>query len=103
MGIDEARRHDQPVGVDGALGTLGHLADLGHLAVRDRDIGLVTRRTRAIEHGAVLDDEIVAHSLVPPGRNFTQEYTPGRAVPHAKNTGQPRPRRRVLDASLALA
>ena len=39
--IDEARRHDQPVGIDGALGAFRHLADLGHLAVVDRDIGLI--------------------------------------------------------------
>ncbi len=29
MRIDEARRDDQPVGVDGALGAFGDLADLG--------------------------------------------------------------------------
>ena len=37
--IDEARRDDQSVGVDGALGAFRDLADFGDLAVRDRDIG----------------------------------------------------------------
>src|SRR5918993_3613713 len=61
MRIDEARRHDQPVGVDGALGAFAHLADLGHLAVGDCNIGVVTLGAGAIDHAAVLDDEIVAH------------------------------------------
>ena len=63
--IDEARRHDQPVGVDGALGAFRHLADFGDLAVGDRDIGLVALGARAVDHGAVLDDEIVAHGFLP--------------------------------------
>ena len=63
--IDEARRDDQAVGVDGALGAFRHLADFGHLAVGDRDIGLVSLGARAVDHDAVLDDEIVCSSDPP--------------------------------------
>src|SRR5215216_3868703 len=76
MRIDKARRHDQPVSVDRALGTLGHLADLRHLAIRDGDIGLVARSARAIDHGAVLDDEIVAHRRFLPGETFPESTSP---------------------------
>ena len=63
--VDEARRHDQPVGIDGALGALGHLADLGHLAAGNGDIGLVALGPGAIDHSAVPDHEIIAHEVLP--------------------------------------
>src|SRR5206468_4226652 len=63
--IDEARRHDQPVGIDGALGALADLADLGHLAAGNGDVGLVALGARAVDHGAVPDHEIVAHEFLP--------------------------------------
>src|SRR5215212_2603147 len=89
MRIDKARRYDQPVGVDGPLGAFRHLPDLGNLAIRYGDIGLVTLGAGAINHGAVLDDEIVAHRLFPPGRNLSREYIASRPLAHAKNTGLP--------------
>src|SRR5262249_24538626 len=64
--IDEARRDDQPVRVDGAPGAFRDLADLGDLAVGDGDVGPIARRTGSIDHGAVLDDEVVAHRRILP-------------------------------------
>ncbi len=63
--IDETRRHDQPMGVDGALGAFRHLADFDDLAVGNRDIGLVALGARAVDHDAILDHEIVAHAFLP--------------------------------------
>ena len=63
------------VGVDGALGAFGDLADLGDLAVGDGDVGPIARRTSAIDHGAVLDDEVIAHRRFLPGETF-HESTP---------------------------
>ena len=73
MRIDKARRHHQPVRVDGAPGALRHLADVGHAAVLNRDIGLVPLLAGAIDHGAVLDHKIVGHRFLP--RNVAQATT----------------------------
>src|SRR5262249_42493781 len=51
--------------IDRALGAFVHLADLGDLAVLDRDIGLVAPGAGAVDHGAVLDNEVVAHRFLP--------------------------------------
>ena len=66
--IDETWCHDQPVGVDGALGALGHLADFGDLAIGDGDVGPIALGAGAIDHGAVLDHQIIAHENPPKAR-----------------------------------
>jgi len=50
--------------IDLSVSAFRHLADLGHLAVGNRDIGLVSSSAGAVDHDAVLDDEIVAHGVL---------------------------------------
>src|SRR5690242_17602284 len=88
--IDETRRHHQAVGIDGAFGAVLDLADLGDLAVRDRDIGPVALRAAAIDHGAVLDDEIVAHPF-PPGEKLCPRVHPGPKPGSCEKWGPAKP------------
>jgi hypothetical protein len=57
--VDEARRHQQPVGVD--LPPAGGVdpADLHHHAVVDRDVGSPARLPAAVDHRACSHHQIV--------------------------------------------
>ena len=61
VAVDEARRDDQPVGIDRARTRRGDPADLGNHAVLDADIGRETLAARAVDDGAATDDDIVCH------------------------------------------
>ncbi len=52
-GIDEARRNNEPVGIDGALRAFRHFSDFSDFAVGDRDVSLEARRARTVDHDAV--------------------------------------------------
>ncbi len=68
VAVDEAGRHHMALGVDYLIrGLAVKLADGGDSAVADGDIGAVTRRAGAVDHGAALDDEIVSHLFPPIG------------------------------------
>ena len=59
--VDEARRHDEIPRVEHALRVrLGNAPDLRDAPPGDRDIPRVARRALAVDHGAALQDEIVA-------------------------------------------
>src|SRR5690606_20015957 len=56
------------VGVDLAPAPAGHVADLGDGAVADGDVGGAARSSRAVDHRAAADDEIVfGHGCSVPG------------------------------------
>ena len=59
--VDKAGRDDAIGGVDDLLGAVLDPADLGDPAIRDRDIGLAARCAGAVDHSAVLDQQIVRH------------------------------------------
>ena len=61
VAVDEARRDDQPVGVDGALRVLPDAADLDDAAVLDAEVGAEARLARAVDDGAAADEEIERH------------------------------------------
>jgi len=67
MRVDKAGRDDAIGRVDDPLGAVADPADLDDPAVRDRDVGVAARRAGAVDHGAVLDQQIVRH-LGPPAR-----------------------------------
>ena len=59
--VDEAGRHDQAVGVDGAVGrALGPAADLGDAAVLDPQVAPEPGHPRAVDDRAALDVDVVA-------------------------------------------
>jgi hypothetical protein len=59
VGVDEAGRDDLARGVDLAVGAGGRKrADAGDPAARHRDVGGVAGRARAVDDGAVPDEEI---------------------------------------------
>ena len=58
--VDEARRHDHAVRVDGALGLRrAQKADGGDASVANADVAGVPGRAGAVDDVAVADDEIV--------------------------------------------
>jgi hypothetical protein len=63
--IDEARRDDQAIRVEGSLrGPADILPDLEDLSRGDRDIGMPRRRARSVDDGAVPDQKI-EHCILP--------------------------------------
>src|SRR5947199_6181399 len=57
--IDEAGRHELPLGVDDFLRLMGlQVAELGDLPVPDSDIGAIAWQPSAIDHRAPSDDYI---------------------------------------------
>ncbi len=61
VAVDEARRHDQAVGIDRARRGRRDAADLDDAAVLDADIGGEARLARAVDDGAAADEEIEGH------------------------------------------
>jgi hypothetical protein len=59
--VDKAGRDDETVGIDGLRRPIGDPADFGDPAVLDRHIGLAPGRAGAVDHGAVLDQQVVTH------------------------------------------
>ena len=66
VGIDEARRHE-PAGCVHLLsrGVFDSRRDPRNPSVDDCEVGLVRRCTRAVDNGAVLQDNIVRELLTP--------------------------------------
>ena len=62
--VDEPGRDDQSVGVDLAPARSVDPAHLGDDAVGDGQVGRAGRRTRAVDHGAAADHEVV-HGIPP--------------------------------------
>ena len=63
--VDKARGDDAAPGLDDLASAVPDLADLGDPAVHDRDIGLTPRCAGAVDHGAVLDQQIIGHRQAP--------------------------------------
>ena len=61
--IDDARRDDAPLDVEGRAGRPADRTDLDDGAVLDRDVGAVAGKAGAIDDHAVLDDQVVRHVL----------------------------------------
>ena len=61
VAVDEARRDDQAVGVDRALGDRGHASDLDDAPAGDSHVAAVAGGTRAIDDRSVADQEIESH------------------------------------------
>src|SRR5262245_52594115 len=61
MGVDEARGHDMALGVNRLFGSIPQFADRGDLATGDADIGAIAGQARAVDDGAIPDNEIVVH------------------------------------------
>ena len=59
--VDKAGRDDSAGRIDDFRRAVADPADLGDLAILDRDIGLAPLRAGAVDHGAVLDQQIVGH------------------------------------------
>ena len=62
--VDEARRHEQPVGVDGAggVGDGAGFHDGGDEAVVDQDVGLAGWGSGPVDDGATGDEEVIGHA-----------------------------------------
>ena len=65
VAVDEARRHDMTLGIEGFHGGRGDAADLGDLAILDADIAAKARQPGTVDDHAVLDDEVVCHGSPP--------------------------------------
>ena len=63
MTVDESRRDDQPVGVDGALGRGPDAADLDDAAAPDADVAAIARGARAVDDRPAADQEIESHRV----------------------------------------
>jgi len=61
VAVDEARRHDQAVGIDRASGCRLDAAQLDDAAVLDADVGGETRLAGAVDDSAAADEEIEGH------------------------------------------
>ena len=59
--VDEARRHERAVGVDGAAGGIIDRADRGDVFPVDRDVARETGAPGAVDDRAAANDEIVCH------------------------------------------
>jgi hypothetical protein len=65
VAVDKAGGDDQPVGVDHPFGRGADAADLDDGAVRDADIGAITRQPGSVHHGAVFDQQVETHGISP--------------------------------------
>ena len=89
--IDEARRHDEPCGVDhrGAGGVVD-LADLGDAAAADGEVAAESRQAGAVDDSAVLNNRVVLGHVVLPlvslscGRPDAAQYSKYDAQNHVK-------------------
>src|SRR5262249_34816924 len=63
VAVDESRSHDESLGVDGSLGHRPDAPDLDDPAVAHAHVTPVARRTRAVDDGAVLDQELERHAV----------------------------------------
>jgi len=52
------------LGVDNFVAGLGNAPDMGDEPVLDADIGAVARHAGAVDHHAVLDNQVVTHDAV---------------------------------------
>jgi hypothetical protein len=59
VGINETRSHNQICSVNDLLGAVGHRANLNNLPSNDRHIGVTTRRSRAIDHRAIFNQQVI--------------------------------------------
>ena len=63
VAIDEAWRHNVPLGIHRALGTIAQAPDGGDFAIPHAYVRLETRAPGTVHHRAVLDDQIEAHAF----------------------------------------
>ena len=63
--VDEAGRHDQPVGVDHAVRRTVDPADAGDPAVTHGDVGSASRPAGAVDHEPAANDQIPRHRALP--------------------------------------
>jgi hypothetical protein len=61
MGVDEAGGYDVTFGVEDLFGAVSNLANGSNLAAGDAHVGAIARESRAVDDGAVANDEIVLH------------------------------------------
>ena len=73
VSVDESRRDDQALGVDGVLGRAPDASQLDDAAVRDADVAAITRRARAVDDRPVANQEIETHGHLPGALAFTLE------------------------------
>src|SRR5262249_31194329 len=64
------RRHHMALGVYDLAGGRCNAPDEGDLAALDPDVGAIARQAGAVDHHAVLDDEVVAHHGAPLGNCY---------------------------------
>jgi hypothetical protein len=65
VAVDEAGRHHMALGVDGLARRRRDAPDERDLARLDADVGAIGRQAGAVDHHAVLDQEVVAHRSRP--------------------------------------
>jgi len=64
VAIDEARRDDQAVRIDGALGHRSDASDLDDPAVLDADVPTIARGARAVDDRPLANDQIQPHGAL---------------------------------------
>jgi hypothetical protein len=64
VAVDEARRDDQAVGVDGALRHRAEAPDLDDAPARHAQVRAVARRTRAVHDRPVANDQVEPHGIL---------------------------------------
>src|SRR5437762_11990129 len=99
MVVDKAGRDGAAGGVDRLARGTRQFADLDDLAVLDPDIAAEGRHARAVDHQAVLDQQIIRHRLSPRarlGRGATGSAVPYHAI------SPPKPRFPSMDRARAI-
>ena len=61
MAVDEAGRHDVPLGIDDLCGTVAQAADRRDFPLDDPDVGLKARQPGTVHHRPVFDEQVVLH------------------------------------------
>jgi hypothetical protein len=66
MTIDKSRCYRQTVGIDGTRGGIAQFTCGHNPAVADRNVPAKGGDSRAVNHPAILDQQIISHRLSPP-------------------------------------
>jgi hypothetical protein len=88
--VDKARRDDEAPGIDRAARRSRQFADLDDPASLDRDIGAIGGAARAVDNTPVLDQQVIAHQILPfsrhPAKAGPIAAIPAKAGTHFSST-----------------
>jgi hypothetical protein len=89
--VDEARRHDPPVGLDRLAGGPAEASELDDLSFRDTDVTVKRGTPGSVDDTSILDEQVVGHLVAPFSgttvAGTTLENTSEGAVIHPRQFG----------------